>query len=259
MRRADMRSSAFTLIELLVVIVLIAVLVAIIFPAMSNSRVVALSSKCQANLRQIGVALTSFTNENNNNLPQSAYGPTTAPTTNGPNYKWMDAIFPYAPSEKIFLCPGDTESKYTAARNLAAGQTSTDYGSYGMNGAYRDTGDGQTPPRSTAAVPISRLLIAEPATTVWIADTNNRQQANGSFGFTWANAGANPGITTSSTGQARQLEAIIERHRALTNVLFCDGHVETRRLEALTKMHSVVDPVDRATKNVMYQFTIEAD
>lgn len=254
MTNSNSHQRAFTLIELLVVIVIIAVLAAIALPVLSSTQAVARSAKCQANLKQIGTALTLFTNDNDNILPNSAYGSSSAASNNGTTYKWMDAIYPYAPSEKIFLCPSDTGAKYTYAKNLKTG-TSTDYGSYGLNGAYRDAGDGQTPPRS-AAYTVSRLQIAEPATTVWVTDTNNRQEANGSFGFTWANASTNPSITKTVP---RQLDKIIERHRALTNVLFCDGHVEARKLESLAQTRSVVDPVDGATKTVMTAFTIEAD
>ncbi len=252
--------AAFTLVELLVVIVIVAVLAGIILPVMSSSRSVAQSAKCQANLRQIGAGLTLYANDNNNILSNSAY-PSTAvaaktATDNNTYYKWMDAIFPYASSEKIFLCPSDTGAKYRAAQNLKSGESSTDYGSYGLNGAYSVAGDGQTPPRSSAAYQVNRLQLEEPANTVWVTDTNNRQDGNGSFGFTWTNAGANPTITKTSP---RQLEKIIERHRNGTNVLFCDGHTELRKLETLTTTHSVADPVDGATKNVMPVFSIEAD
>ena len=246
----------FTLIELLVVMVIIGVLAAMLMPVLSTARGYANSSKCQENLRQIGIGLTLCTNENNNLLPNSAYGNGGAATNNGAIYKWMDAIFPYAPTEKIFVCPSDVGGKYTYAKNLVGGQTSTNYGSYGLNGSYGAAGDAQTPPRSSSVYSVNRMQLASPSTTVWVADTNNRQEANGSFGFTWMNAGTNPSITTDVP---RQLNKIVERHRAATNVLFCDGHAEMRKLETLTTLHSVLDPIDGATKNVLWLFTVEAD
>src|SRR4028119_2104607 len=114
-------------------------------------------------------------------MPASAYGGVAANSNNTRAYKWMDALFPYVKSEPLFVCPSDSGAKYTYHKNIPAGQTSTDYGSYGQNGAYRDAGDNQTPPRSAIGT-VSLASVANSAGTVWATDTNNRQEANGSFG-----------------------------------------------------------------------------
>ncbi len=53
----------FTLIELLVVVAIIAVLVAILLPALSRARNMARVTQCQGNMRQIGLHLTIYTDE----------------------------------------------------------------------------------------------------------------------------------------------------------------------------------------------------
>ena len=65
-------AGGFTLIELLVVIAIIAILAALLFPAMGKVREKADDSKGVSNLRQLGIAINLYANEHNNMLP----GPT---------------------------------------------------------------------------------------------------------------------------------------------------------------------------------------
>ena len=63
---------AFTLVELLVVIGMIAVLIALLMPALTRARMSADLVKCQSNFRQIYSALTFYANENHGLLPYSS-------------------------------------------------------------------------------------------------------------------------------------------------------------------------------------------
>jgi len=251
---------AFTLIELLVVIAIVALLAAILFPVFSRARENARKSSCQSNLKQIGLGLLQYVQDFDETTTLSFYG-TAGDSDNANNYKWMDAVYPYVKGEQLFTCPSDNAANrnYVWNRRLAAGQTSQNYGSYGLNGAYGSAGDNQTPPRSSAAYLVAMSSIAVPAATIWVTDNNNAVTAvntGGSQGFFWTNAAANPSITSTAP---RQLQNISERHLEFANAVFCDGHVKAMKLDDMARTKTLVDPVDGATKNVMTVFTIEND
>jgi len=103
---------AFTLIELLVVIAIIAILAALLLPALGAAKQRAWTTQCESNLHQIGLGMKMYADENNEMYPES--GGTIQwdqkdSTTD--NYSWLQQIFPYVQNTNVYHCPADSPSQ----------------------------------------------------------------------------------------------------------------------------------------------------
>ena len=110
-----MRRRAFTLIELLVVIAIIAILAAMLLPALSLARQRAWSTGCNANLHQIGLGLNLFADDNNELYPKSGstiYWGAIDPKTGKAG--WMEQIFSYVGNTNAYNCPGNVHCRRQA-------------------------------------------------------------------------------------------------------------------------------------------------
>jgi prepilin-type processing-associated H-X9-DG protein/prepilin-type N-terminal cleavage/methylation domain-containing protein len=99
-----MKRNAFTLIELLVLVAILAVLAGFLFPLLARAIERGRAVQCRSTLRQIGAALTQYTQDWDDTLPRAVQIP-------GYNLNkkrsWKDALFPYIGSADLFLCPSN--------------------------------------------------------------------------------------------------------------------------------------------------------
>jgi prepilin-type N-terminal cleavage/methylation domain-containing protein len=154
----------FTLIELLVVIAIIAILAAILFPVFAQAKAAAKKTTNLSNLRQIGLAVVMYVADND------GYPMMSSPSSASPRTRWPDYVYPYVKNEPIFNSPLAPEEMF---RKAWAHNPAKKYGGYGYN--YQYFGN------TRLLFAATESLIAYPAETVVIGDTNGVRRDDGSL------------------------------------------------------------------------------
>ncbi len=148
-RVAASTSRGFTLIELLVVIAIIAILAAILFPVFSKAREKARQASCMSNLKQIGAALTMYTEDYDGTYPRGQFWPFDS------SYTWIMVLEPYVKNTQVFRCPSGGNDPY----------------GYGYNIAYWGAGDWVDGMHGINDVrPVCESDVPTPSETIWVVD-----------------------------------------------------------------------------------------
>jgi prepilin-type N-terminal cleavage/methylation domain-containing protein len=109
-----MRRKGFTLIELLVVVAIIVILAGILYPVFAATRRAAYNAACLSNLKQIGLAVSMYTQDYDESFPTACAQidriidkaqPADWPQSQTP-YLW-DVVKPYVKNPGLWHCPGD--------------------------------------------------------------------------------------------------------------------------------------------------------
>jgi prepilin-type processing-associated H-X9-DG protein/prepilin-type N-terminal cleavage/methylation domain-containing protein len=211
------RNDAFTLIELLLVIAIIAILAALLLPALSRSQAEAKRIQCLSNLRQMEVAAQVYVADNDGSYPVAYW----LVTENGVNISeaWDLTTIAGSPNRVIpgLLWEGQGNPQVQQCPSFTGGANwlTDPYTGYNYNTSYLGHGQGETIP-----APAKNSAVLHPAKTVIFGDG---QYAGGADKFMRAPF-PNPG-DANFWGRAFGTQGF--RHNGRSNAAFCDGHAES--------------------------------
>jgi prepilin-type N-terminal cleavage/methylation domain-containing protein/prepilin-type processing-associated H-X9-DG protein len=244
--------SAFTLIELLVVIAIIAILAAVLLPALARAKDRAMSIGCLSNTKQIILGVTMYASDNGDVFPMPYYWWTPGPYFNslgkrcggewrGTGYnKSANTPAPllvnYLPNNGVWVCPKRRRGLSYPTEPGDWDPSRTGFLSYGFNncGVFGAVG---TDGNMINAKPFKASQASRPAELVVVCDTSGAIGPDPSSASaaawldSWWAGNSGPGVTGSENSR---LQTAYAKHNSRVNVVFVDSHAEPTLPSSLT-------------------------
>ena len=217
----------FTLIELLVVIAIVAILAAMLLPALANARAKAKQVSCLSQLKQMGLGLTLYADAHDgrfiNPLPIAGMP---RGSQNDNVCWWRFYLQPYVGDWAVLVCP-------VGLRTVANAPDSTNqfHFNYGYNTSLTS--------RTDATIRNTSTLLAFADASHW-----NANGCSGGRSTAWANINLRPSGNACNADQSSNWVTVCTRHNGGSNIVFVDGHAEFRNAQNIhTQVPALTTPL----------------